>query len=491
MNLSQIPEQYDHDREGTKTSAARHWLRALTMSLTRRVGGKRRPTGVNSRQLESLEPRQLLSVANPALPVVDVVASPADAQNPAGAGTLSERGYLTSDALQAGPEGESPAGPSAPLSLTIADVVLQPPSDMSGTVDEISFDPVVPNRDTAEHGPLNPSVSPGDPAIVAPVTAVQDHPASVTEPFVSSETLIDEVFCNSQSILGDSSLNGIGAFPLQSGNLRRATNPVGDQTGAMTDASSRSKPSAEMFGLETLFAVQAPESQREQFDCAARVFQNDYGDSSFLIASLATAPSENDHGVLPDGLPGLATEESESAASATRMEFSVAQAHWLLWLSDDTRELSVSLHQSDLRSPLDGHFVGKSVPLLNESSGPAQAPQATSSQVQTQSRKFRENHRQAFVREQVESTAPDEFEPPQSLEAGSIPRQLKFFVDPRGPPIYGRDADVPFPETNAPADLLERLRYSIAPRGPSLVTVEMQSPEYPSFSGPRISPKEL
>jgi len=73
----------------------------------------------------------------------------------------------------------------------------------------------------------------------------------------------------------------------------------------------------------------------------------------------------------------------------------------------------------------------------------------------------------------------------------SIPRELKYVANPRGPPVYGRDANVPLLEVDAPADLLERLRYSIAPRGPSLATVETQSPDFTFSSGPSMSPEKV
>lgn len=79
---------------------------------------------------------------------------------------------------------------------------------------------------------------------------------------------------------------------------------------------------------------------------------------------------------------------------------------------------------------------------------------------------------------------------PEFVESENIPRQLKHVVLPRGPPRRQPDTVLRIMDSDAEAHVLQRLRYSIAPRGPSTVTVEMQSPEERSFSGPRVSPEE-
>lgn len=105
----------------------------------------------------------------------------------------------------------------------------------------------------------------------------------------------------------------------------------------------------------------------------------------------------------------------------------------------------------------------------------------------TQIRRHSEMLRLATIIGSVETIRPETVELSLLPSSDDIPRELKYERNPRGPPEYGRDADDPFAELNVPATLLERLRYSIAPRGPSLVTVKLQSPEMTSFSGPRLS----
>jgi hypothetical protein len=110
---------------------------------------------------------------------------------------------------------------------------------------------------------------------------------------------------------------------------------------------------------------------------------------------------------------------------------------------------------------------------------------------QAQIRKYREQHRHASGLNGAICIALYEHDSSSIPQSTSIPRELKYVANPRGPPVYGRDADVPLLEVDAPADLLERLRYSIAPRGPSLATVETQSPDFTFSSGPRMSPEKV
>jgi hypothetical protein len=110
---------------------------------------------------------------------------------------------------------------------------------------------------------------------------------------------------------------------------------------------------------------------------------------------------------------------------------------------------------------------------------------------QARIRKYREQHRHASGLNGAITVALSEHESSTVPQSTSIPRELKYVANPRGPPVYGRDADVPLLEVDAPADLLERLRYSIAPRGPSLATVETQSPDFTFSSGPSMSPEKV
>lgn len=104
-------------------------------------------------------------------------------------------------------------------------------------------------------------------------------------------------------------------------------------------------------------------------------------------------------------------------------------------------------------------------------------------------RKIRDDlkHSESAVRAGIPD--PEIEHPVVQVFSGSVPAELRYDLNPRGPPVYGRDANVPLVDSNASTDQLERLRYSIAPRGPSLVIVETQSPGVLSSSGPKFCPE--
>ena len=109
----------------------------------------------------------------------------------------------------------------------------------------------------------------------------------------------------------------------------------------------------------------------------------------------------------------------------------------------------------------------------------------------SQARRLRENLRQHIAWGGMNAVLHDELEMEPLPVSGSFPAELRFECQPRAPPVFGRTLDTSSAGMDAPESLLERLRYSIAPRGPSLVTVEMQSPDFEFSSGPRVSPEEL
>jgi hypothetical protein len=106
-------------------------------------------------------------------------------------------------------------------------------------------------------------------------------------------------------------------------------------------------------------------------------------------------------------------------------------------------------------------------------------------------RRIREDHRLTEITDGLESRHGNPGPGPELTFDELMPVEVRYSLNPRGPPEYRRDADVPLAESNAPANQLERLKYSIAPRGPSLVTVNVQSPGFLFSSGPRICPEEF
>ncbi|MBL8812423.1 MAG: hypothetical protein JNM43_19825 [Planctomycetaceae bacterium] len=106
---------------------------------------------------------------------------------------------------------------------------------------------------------------------------------------------------------------------------------------------------------------------------------------------------------------------------------------------------------------------------------------------QVQLRRYRAGHRQAAAAEYVEIPLREMTAVGQERLEDSAPSQLRYVLNPRAPP-RGPPSSECLIETFAENDLLERLRYSIAPRGPSLADSASLSPGSVFFSGPRVSP---
>lgn len=183
----------------------------------------------------------------------------------------------------------------------------------------------------------------------------------------------------------------------------------------------------------------------------------------------------------------LTVDSNADVSSQNSASEGVEWLSWLLRSSSDSSSSSRSgaengIHRSEL--------VPDAVPVFTHAVESSKDVRGAWN-VQAQIRKYREQHRHASGLNGATCLALYEHDSSRVPQSTSIPRELKYVANPRGPPVYGRDADVPLLEVDAPADLLERLRYSIAPRGPSLATVETQSPDFTFSSGPRMSPEKV
>lgn len=180
--------------------------------------------------------------------------------------------------------------------------------------------------------------------------------------------------------------------------------------------------------------------------------------------------------------------DSDSDASSRKP---VAESvEWLSWLLSRTSESNASAGTGVSNRVHHNELVPDAVPVFSNTVGSSRDMRGAWN-AQAQIRKYREQHRHASGLNGAICIALYEHDSSSVPQSTSIPRELKYVTNPRGPPVYGRDADVPLLEVEAPADLLERLRYSIAPRGPSLATVETQSPDFTFSSGPRMSPEKV
>ncbi|MFO0974952.1 MAG: hypothetical protein U0996_01070 [Planctomycetaceae bacterium] len=109
---------------------------------------------------------------------------------------------------------------------------------------------------------------------------------------------------------------------------------------------------------------------------------------------------------------------------------------------------------------------------------------------QVQIRRYRAGHRQAAAAEYVELPVRVVAAITEERLEDNAPSLLRYVLNPRAPP-RGPPSSECLIETFAENDLLERLRYSIAPRGPSLADSSSLSPGSVFFSGPRVSPVSL
>ena len=180
--------------------------------------------------------------------------------------------------------------------------------------------------------------------------------------------------------------------------------------------------------------------------------------------------------------------DSDSEASSQKP--AAEGAEWLSWLLRSSPESNSHTGTSARNGIHHNEPIPDAVPVFSNAVGSSRDMRGAWN-AQAQIRKYREQHRHASGLNGAICIALYEHDSSRVPQSTSIPRELKYVANPRGPPVYGRDADVPLLEVDAPADLLERLRYSIAPRGPSLATVETQSPDFTFSSGPRMSPEKV
>ncbi len=212
---------------------------------------------------------------------------------------------------------------------------------------------------------------------------------------------------------------------------------------------------------------------------------------SWLRPGRLPAASLVSDGVASEFLTRVAAElNAESDPEAGSQNPGVEGVEWLSWL---LRNSSASNSYTGTGAKNGIHrreVVPDAVPVFSKATGSSRDMRGAWN-AQAQIRKYREQHRHASGLNGSICIALYEHDSSRVPQSTSIPQELKYVANPRGPPVYGRDADVPLLEVDAPADLLERLRYSIAPRGPSLAIVETQSPDFTFSSGPRMSPEKV
>jgi hypothetical protein len=158
----------------------------------------------------------------------------------------------------------------------------------------------------------------------------------------------------------------------------------------------------------------------------------------------------------------------------------------LAWFSSEYDPLTSAVSSS--KDAVDTLPVA--VPLASYSVDQQLSSQNLTITAQTKVKPFRDAQRQNSTSTKLVEVAYQHDSLPDLYDSEDVPRALRYVVLPRGPPRKQPDTVLRIMDSDAEAHVLQRLRYSMAPRGPSTVTVEMQSPEKRSFSGPRVSPEE-
>ena len=480
MVLGWILQQLSFARTGGVFANSSSVVCALVTSLRRRNRTRRRPFSRRARSLfiapaqcELLEVRQLLS--GESLTISSLVIQQAAEEESADASS-------------------QPADSLAPPVLSVDDTETGQSefSEPGLTIPEV---PSVGGPNTASVGRTVDVPSP---------SAGTDSSLSWTEGPQLPPALVDQVIVE---LTENDSLNSTGA-----GSDSASGSPVNPGTSAAQTLVTAGSPAA------VLFAPSSGATMHQAWILAAEI-----GDVRVdcPVATQLPAGSPLARNIPGDDgscLPSAADLSTESAAEETRSNRELLQG---VIESPSWRPLSWTA--MELRSPVIASLVGQSLvnpdPWLEHmfgvaagdfssdlrgqsvrvSSVPREAPLASNTQfrpsaeysarlTQISVRRLRENHRHASGTEMPELTASANEEPLDQQGTDSFPRELKYVLNPRAPPDGPHESEVRIVGQDASADLLRRLRYSIAPRGPSLVIAVMQLPEFPSFSGPRVSP---
>lgn len=321
-------------------------------------------------------------------------------------------------------------------------------------------------KETRKPAPEPPEVS------LPPADVLTDTGVSVADA-VGDSRLIDDVFGESSS-----SLTGL---ILSESSQSRPSDYIG-----VTIARSETRWTPDQYGSQSRIHVLVAQDDTGATNVPGRPGRFTRRHGKLLLSRVEFASDES----------GLSSPAGSVVANPNQMFSSLRladavhserTAEWFDWLMN--APATVAQWKGNGASVFAGpsrHFASAVPVLSSEASGAIESRTSVSGD-SLQSRRYREHVRQAALVAGPRQVWGNDHEVSLLPESGSIPRELRYVANPRGPPVYGRDADVPLSDGNGPADLLERLRYSIAPRGPSLVTVEMQSPEFKFSSGPRVS----
>lgn len=349
-----------------------------------------------------------------------------------------------------------------------------------------------PGASIADRLPTNPGTASS--SVVSGTQAGLDGPESLSESLVQDvdlqttassipddSSLIDQVFAVSELTLDTSILVKLGVARLQQ---TLAWAQTGSSSAILQQQVEISAAAEFKHESETAPSPIATASQSGLAKLVRRGL-------SWLRPGRLPAASIVSDAVVSEFFASLTVNLTAGPNAEQGTQNSVSEGvEWLSWLLRSSSESSSLGHVGAQNGVYRGELVPGPVPVLSDAIGSSRDVRGAWN-AQAQIRKYREQHRHASGLNGAVCIALYEHDSSRVPQSTSIPRELKYVANPRGPPVYGRDADVPLLEVDAPADLLERLRYSIAPRGPSLATVETQSPDFTFSSGPRMSPEKV
>lgn len=470
VNRNQIRQLFEQFWGGRGTEALHRFAHALRRFLAQGYGSRRPMAGAVA-QAEILEIRQVLSVVNP-------VTAPN--------GTISNTFESNADALQLNEETELSDSTSGDVLSLDADASTQSrahelPHEHSSTISDWNpfSDSRFPATDTQDAGRT------GTP--FKSTSAVSVPEASLAISLNSASPLIgpfDSIVASSMRPAASPQASSVALAGIVDQNLIK---------GHLETASTTSTGFNLAISRRTPNAAPIPSSNCSWQSIAgtALTLQTQrgtlYAESEFIEEQNSAEGENSDssqNSVL--GEAGIEGALPGWRAAFTEIDGFFADIDLFTLISltatDGTSQSTVSF--------VPGETLPVAVPML-ASDGVRQSSFANmSGATQLQVKQLRDGHRLYFHPE-VHSVDFVQFDMSPHFHADEdIPRALKHVALPRGPPHIPPETVLRIMDSDAAAHVLERLRYSIAPRGPSTVTAEMPSPEERSFSGPRVSTGE-
>ena len=479
MNWTHIFRIFESTREGRPSAISSGFLHALK-ALCSTPSGSRRPKAQACGQAERLEVRQVLSVANLAVVMNAAAVSESEAQAP---GFDVPRPEQTADA---GAVGEPPAvGHDSSQSLQNDRAESESIWNLAGlsAADRSAFPAVNTSGNL-----LNSSVAaPTAPSKIAVTTSgLNDH----------LHSFVDQAFHDSGNIPGsslpsstiDTSVASASpVLPVPDALTPSRNNPIPVIAAPVVQNTVRNLP-----GTVPVFAIPVTKNSVPISVRSTSSQSSDWNWRTSSPSGFATPPLQ----AAPVTVRESLTDSAAAPRSVVRQSFVTvnddANHGWLAglaelsWFSTDY-DLSTSRISS---SAVAADTLPVAVPLVNFGVDQQLSPQNLTITAQTKVRPFREGQRQNSTSTKLIEVCHQHDSLPDLIDSQDDAQGLKYVVLPRGPPRKQPDTVLRIMDSDAEAHVLQRLRYSMAPRGPSTVTVEMQSPEKRSFSGPRVSPDE-